>query len=302
MNILLTGGTGFIGTALIKSLVDAGHHVTVLTRSASRERQSSHAISYHSWDGRSFNGTSLGLPSIDAVINLAGESIGGKRWTTKTKERIISSRLEATRALVEQIARGNISPSLFLSGSAIGFYGNRLADFRCTEDAPRGSGFLSDVVEAWEAEALRAEEFGVHVARLRIGLVLGRDGGVLSKLTLPFRLFSGSYFGTGEQGLSWIHRDDLMSIIDFILKNRIEGPINCVAPDPLPMKEFCRILGRVLRRPLWLRIPAWAAKIILGQMSETVLEGQFVEPKRLRENGFTFRFTHLEQALADLLL
>jgi hypothetical protein len=215
-------------------------------------------------------------------------------------ERIRDSRIHATRAIVEGIASANVKPEALVNASAVGYYGEVPED-EVTEEYPPGSDFLAEVCRAWEAEALRARTMGVRVVLLRTSIALG-DGGALARMLMPFRFFVGGPLGSGRQWFPWIHRDDVVSAIEFALRERsLEGPVNLAAPEPVRMADFCRRLGRVLHRPSWLPVPAIALKLLLGEMSTMVLTGQKAVPRKLLQTGFRFRYSHLEAAMMDIV-
>jgi hypothetical protein len=253
------------------------------------------------WDGRSSGAWEEQIDGADAIINLAGESIGGRRWTPAQKGRIIGSRVDATRAIINAIRRAHRKPAVLVSGSAIGFYGD-VPEGSVTEEGKQGSGFLAETVERWEREALIAGPLGVRVVTLRTGVVLGRDGGALARMVLPFRLFFGGPIGSGRQWFSWVHRDDAVGAILFTMTNReIAGPVNVTAPEAVTMQRFCSVLGHTLHRPSWAPVPALMMKTLLGEMSGMILTGQRVIPLRLLDSGYEFRFPHLKEALEDIV-
>jgi uncharacterized protein (TIGR01777 family) len=236
------------------------------------------------------------------LINLAGESVAARRWTDSQKELILRSRIEGTRALVQAIRSADRRPGLFLSASAVGFYGDDAKE-DLTEKSPQGHGFLADTARAWEDEACVAETLGVRVIRLRISNVLGTEGGALPKIVLPFRFFVGGHLGSGRQWFPWIHLDDLVGACLFLIDQKpISGPVNAVAPEQVTMGDLATSIGHVLRRPSWVPVPAFILKAVLGEMSEVVLEGAKILPQRLSHAGFEFRFPDLRSALADILL
>ena len=294
MRILVTGGSGFIGAPLCRSLAAAGHALTVVSRSAPASGSVS-AAPMIPWDATALREA---MGRVDAVVNLAGEPIAARRWTPDQKARIRQSRVESTRRLVDAIAASSRRPSVLVSASAIGFYGNR-GHAPLDETSEPGSGFLAETCQAWEAEASRAEALGVRVARLRIGLVLAPDGGALAKMLPPFRAGIGGPVGTGRQWVSWIHRDDVLELIAWALTDaRCAGVVNATAPTPLPMGEFCSELGRALHRPSWLPVPGVALRLLLGDMAELLLTGQRVLPRAALSAGFRFRYPALHEALA----
>jgi uncharacterized protein len=242
------------------------------------------------------------MEGADAVVNLAGESIGNARWTRRKKARIIGSRVGATRAIVGAIAAARSRPAVLLNGSAVGYYGD-VPSGEVPENASRGAGFLSETVDQWESEALKAREFGIRVVVMRMGVVLAPAGGILARMTLPFRLFVGGPIGSGAQWISWMHRDDIVRAIHHCLENgELDGPVNLCAPDARTMQEFCDTLGRVMRRPSWFRVPSPFIRLLFGEMADIVLQGQRVVPRRLQESHFIFRFPRLLSALIDILV
>lgn len=300
MRLLLAGATGFIGSALVKSLADQGHEMVVLTRQAARENHPGIRVRYRYWNPAEEGLWEKEVGDAEGIINLAGESIM-KRWTAAYKQKILSSRVETTQAIVKAIQRSQKKPSFLINASAIGFYGPR-GDEEITEDSPHGNDFLADVCKAWEAHALRAQDFKVRVALLRIGIVLEKGGGALAKMLLPFQLGLGGPVGSGSQWMSWIHLKDLIGIISFVLeKSSVSGPVNATAPNPVRMREFARTLGNVLHRPAFLPAPAFALRIVLGEMSNLILTGQHVLPRKILGAGYRFRFPTLKEAFQEIL-
>lgn len=301
MRLLLTGGTGFIGRALRETLVQKGHELTLLTRQSSKEYRPSLRTRYVHWNPDQAGSWERELDGVEGVLNFAGEPIAGKRWSEAQKQLIVESRISATRAIVSAIQKAKRKPSFLLNASAIGYYGPQAGD-PLTEGSPAGGDFLARTCQAWEAEALRAEGIIPRVIRLRIGIVLGKEGGALAKMLTPFRLGLGGPLGSGRQWMSWIHLKDLAGIIDFILdKKEIRGPLNGTAPQPVVMKEFSGTLGRALHRPAIFPVPAWALKVLAGEMSDLFLNGQQVLPKRVLEAGYPFQFPELGKALEEIL-
>jgi uncharacterized protein (TIGR01777 family) len=294
MSILIAGGTGLLGTALADALRRDGHSVAILTRRPTRE----HDVRWSppqqdpAWTSR--------VSGAHAVINLAGESIAGGRWTTTRKAAIRESRTKATGVLVQAIETAAEPPSVFISSSAVGYYGTR-GDEPVTEATPSGADYLAQVGRDWEALATRASSRS-RVVLLRSGVVLARDGGALPQLALPFRLFAGGPAGSGKQFMSWIHIDDWVAMVRWALTTpSIAGPLNATAPAPVTNEEFSRTLGRVLGRPSWMRVPAFALRLMLGEMADAlVLGGQRVLPEAAQRNRFVFRFPTLESALRDI--
>lgn len=292
MLILVAGGTGFLGTALIRALRADGHQVRVLTR---RPRHTDdlawrpEASMPQPW--------TRAMDDADAIVNLAGESIGSGRWSAARKDAILNSRLHATRALVTALAAAASRPRVLISASAVGVYGGR-GDETLTEASAAGSGFLADVCREWERLALEAATTS-RVVLLRTGLVLSRQGGALSQLSLPFRFFVGGPAGTGRQYLSWIHIDDWVAMVRWALTTTaVSGPLNLTAPSPVTNNEFARTLGGVLGRPAYMRAPAFALKLVLGEMAdELILEGQRVLPACAEALRYGFKYSTLEPAL-----
>jgi uncharacterized protein len=302
MNIVVTGATGFIGRALIPRLVREGHSVVALTRNpASARGRLAREVALDSWDAASPGTWSDRLSSADAVINLAGESSGSRLWTPAQKRRILRSRLDATNAIVESTKRSVRKPALLINASAVGYYGD-VPEGDVTEGHPPGTGFLAELCVQWEDAAKRAQEFGVRVALVRMGLVLGEKGGALARMVLPYRVFAGGTLGSGRQWVPWIHRDDVAGAMLHILGTpALDGPLNVTAPSPARMREFSRELGRALHRPSWTRVPEPVLRALLGEMSTIVLTGQRVIPTRLVSSGYQFLHPSLPAALQNVL-
>ena len=297
MKILLTGGTGFIGIPLMQRLLGEGHQVVLLSRNPENFGVAANgSLMIERWDGKSSGFWAEQMNSIDGVINLAGEPIGLKRWNNTIKAAIRNSRIEATQVIVEAISQSTVRPKVLINASAVGFYGDvPLSDV--DETIGRGRGFLAETCELWEHRALAAKKQGVRVTLLRTGIALEKDGGVLARMMVPFKAFAGGPPGTGRQWISWIHRDDVIEAILFILKNDgLEGPINITAPEPATMRDFCQILARTIGRPSWAPVPEIVLKAMLGEMSEMLLTGQRALPRKLLEAGFIFKYPNLEGA------
>lgn len=291
MKIIVAGGTGFLGHALVERLRRDGDDVHVLSRRPASKGDIA-------WVPDGGTGPwAAALDDADAVINLAGESIAGGRWTPARKARIRESRVRATRSLVTAIQQASRRPAAFLSGSAVGYYGPH-GDETVTEQTPAGDDFLASVCRDWETEALRAAGTS-RVVLLRTGIALERDGGALPQMALPFKLFAGGPAGSGRQYYSWIHRDDWVGLVSSVLRNAsVSGPLNLTAPNPVPNREFAKTLGRVLRRPAFMPAPAFALRIALGEMADALLlTGQRVLPAQAQAHGFQFRYPTLEPAL-----
>jgi uncharacterized protein (TIGR01777 family) len=299
MKIAILGGSGFIGSQLTEHLIEKGHQVVIWTRSPEKiDSSKESAIHSEKWP---LTGESA-HPDIDAVVNLAGETIN-QRWTPQAKERILRSRIETTRALVEIIESKKISPRVLVNGSAIGYYGTS-QDLNFTEENERhGSDFLAQVCKAWEKEADQAKNHDVRVVKSRFGVVLGRDGGALPNMLFPYKLFAGGRVGTGQQWMSWVHIDDVVNLLTFALENEaLSDALNCTSPHPVRMNQFGRTAGKTLGKPHWLPAPAFAIRLLLGEMSDLILKGQHVLPQKALEKGYSFKFPKLEEGLQDLLL
>ncbi|HEX9880679.1 MAG TPA: TIGR01777 family oxidoreductase [Candidatus Binatia bacterium] len=296
MRVVVAGGSGFIGSVLCPRLVDLGHSLVILSRSLTPTKALSRG-EWMQWNPGESGTWERAVNGADAVINLAGEPIPAKRWSAAQKKKIRTSRVNTTRALVKAIERAEHKPRLVLNASAIGYYGPR-GDDPVTEESPAGDDFVSRVCREWEAEAQRAEALGVRVVRLRTGIVLGRGGGALAKMVFPFRLFIGGPLGTGTQWVSWIQMEDEVGLILHLLQHATAcGAVNATAPHPVTNRELSRTLGRVLRRPSWAPVPAFALRILLGEMADMVLTGQRVLPAQAQQLGYRFKYTDLAAAL-----
>ncbi len=302
MNIVVAGGTGFIGQALCTNLLENGHRVRVLSRDPIRAwRRLGPAPELLRWDGADGGEWEQALEETDAVVNLAGASIADARWTEARKRLLVESRVAATRSLVDALSRRARRALVLVNASGVGYYGAD-EDRPFDERGPQGSGFLAELSAAWEAEAVRAESFGARVIRLRLGMVLGRHGGALAKMLPPFRLGVGGPILPGTQWVSWIHRQDVIGLIQWALANTaVSGPLNAVAPGAVTMTEFCRTLGRVLHRPSWLPVPQFAVRLGLGEMGRLLTTGQRVTPMVALSHSFPFRYPDLESALRAIL-
>lgn len=293
MRIIVAGGTGLIGGALIRSLLADRHEVIVLTRDLPRAqaRLPGQATAV-AWDLQADGAWTTALDGADAVVNLAGEAVAGGLWTAARKERIRTSRLMATRAIVAALAAAN-RPQLLINGSAVGYYGDG-AERELTETAPAGSDFLAGVVREWEAAAREAEHLGVRVVLIRTGVVLAAQGGALVPIVLPFRFFLGGTMGWPNQWFPWIHIDDEIGLIRLALDNSAaSGPINAVGPEPVTMTTFCQSIGQVLGRPSWLPGAPLGMKLLLGEQSQVLLASLKVVPDAARALGYQFIFpTH----------
>lgn len=301
MKILVTGGTGFIGKVLCEQLAVAGHQLRVLSR-----RPSARPAGLRNVEMVAFpppGDAALWQDAVrdcDAIVNLAGESIAEGRWTEARKKALRDSRVATTRAIVEACAALPKKPQVIVSGSAVGFYGPH-GDEALDETSPAGKDFLAGICVDWEAEARRAEDLGIRVVLLRIGVVLGPEGGALAKMVPPFKMFVGGPLGSGTQWMSWVHVDDVCGLIAYALGHPISGPVNATAPDPRTMRDFSKALGAALGRPSWAPVPAPVLRIALGEMSDMLLTGQRVLPKVAESAGYRFRHPKLDEALRAVL-
>ncbi|MFN9173339.1 MAG: TIGR01777 family oxidoreductase [Synechocystis sp.] len=305
MKIILTGATGFVGHQLVPHLHQAGHQLTLLVRDPARADRLFPASAFPNLTAIAYDATASGawqdqIDGQDAVINLAGEPIS-ERWTPQYKEAILNSRKVGTEKLVEAIAKASQKPQVMISGSAIGYYGTSETE-TFTETSAVGNDFLAEVCQAWEAAAKPVHDFGTRLVILRIGIVLGADGGALGKMLPPFKLFAGGPLGNGEQWFSWIDRVDLVRLIDFALtETTVQGTYNATAPEPVRMKDFCQTLGQVLSRPSWLPVPDLALELLLGEAAKLVLEGQQVLPQEIATTNFKFQYPKLAASLKQIL-
>jgi uncharacterized protein len=288
MRVLLTGGTGFIGTPTARALGKAGHDVTIVSRQPGFVPAKAIA-----WDG-----LRAAMPETDAIVNLAGASIADGRWTPARKAEILSSRVDGTRAIVDAIAVSARRPQVLVNASAIGFYGPR-GDDELDETVPPGEGFLADVCRRWETEAFGAADLGVRTVALRIGVVLGPRGGALGKMLIPFRACLGGPIGSGKQWMSWIHRADVVGLILAALDGATySGPVNATAPSPVRNRDFTKALAAAVHRPAFLPVPGVALRLALGEMATMLLTGQRVVPSAATAAGYAFKYPGLREALA----
>jgi uncharacterized protein (TIGR01777 family) len=296
MKIVIAGGTGFLGTALADALSQDRHDVVVLTRRAPGPPGPRRVVRWTP-NGR-LGDWAREIDGAGVVINLAGESIAAKRWSAAQKERIFDSRVNATRSLTAAIRGAASPPVLFVSGSAVGYYGP-LGDEVATEETPPGVDFLATVCVRWEAEAAEAASARTRVAMIRTGLVLDRHGGALKQMLPPFRVGAGGPVGTGRQYWPWIHVRDWVDLVRWTIGNAAaSGPINATAPAPVTNFDFARTLGRVLRRPAFVPAPAFALRLLLGEMADALLlSGQRAVPRKAQALGFAFQYPSLDRAL-----
>lgn len=296
MRIAITGASGFIGTALRGALAGRGDEVVRVVR------RSPEGPDEVSWSPREGTIDAAGLAGIDAVVHLAGASIGGRRWTKAYKARIRDSRVRGTELIARTIADLTPHPKVLVSASAVGVYGDR-GDETLAETSEAGSGFLAELCRAWESATAPAAGVGIRVVSTRSGIVLGEGGGLLPLMALPFRFGVGGPVASGEQWMSWIALDDHIAAILHLLDSTLSGPVNLTAPNPVTNEDFSRTLARVLRRPCFLRVPAFVVRLALGEemARETLLGGQRVLPQRIVDDGFAFRHPELEGALRAAL-
>jgi uncharacterized protein (TIGR01777 family) len=300
MNIFMTGATGFIGRALTLRLLGEGHAVTALVRDEARARSRLGGDVAFVPESAGDAAMRDALASSDAVVNLAGEPLIG-RWTAKRRQAIVASRVDLTERLVAAMRDAERTPRTLISASAVGYYGDR-GDEILREDSAAAAGFLGDLCARWEHAAMRAEELGARVVTLRTGIVLGREGGALAKLLTPFRLGLGGPIGSGKQYMPWIHLHDHVELIAAALRDDgLRGPMNLTAPEPVTNAAFARALGRALRRPAFMPLPAFALKAALGEAATVLLSSQRAVPQRAISAGFSFRYPEIEQALADIV-
>lgn len=306
MRILIAGGSGLIGSALAESLLRDGHEVIILSRNPQKVKTKPIGAQFVAWDGITAQGWGELVDGADAIVNLAGASIAGEnplkmRWTAKRKDAILQSRINAGKAIVEAIQASQNKPEVLVQSSAVGFYGP-LRDEYVDEKNPKGDDFLSNVTQQWEDSTKAVEAAGVRRVVIRTGLVFSKDSGIFPLLALPFRLFVGGKLGSGNQYLSWIHIKDIVAAICFLIENKkTQGVYNLSAPNPVTNKRFAKTMGKVMRRPSFLPVPAFAMKLALGEVSTLALDGQRVIPNRLTDAGFSFEFPALEDALNELI-
>ncbi|MEW6209182.1 MAG: TIGR01777 family oxidoreductase [Acidobacteriota bacterium] len=298
MKILVTGATGLIGRHLCMSLKGEGHTVIALSRAPEKARGLD-ADEILKWDSMSLP-PSEALSGTEAIVHLAGEPVADRRWTDEQKKRIRDSRVITTRNIVTGIRDASKRPAVFVSASAVGFYGER-GDETLDESSAAGQGFLSEVCQEWEREAAAASELEVRTAIVRIGVVLSPDGGALKRMLTPFKLFAGGPLASGRQWFPWIHIRDVTGILRHALINPVSGPINAVAPECVTNAEFSRALGRALHRPAFMPTPEFALRMVFGERADVLLMSDRVIPKVATDTGYSFQFPGLAQSLEDLL-
>jgi uncharacterized protein (TIGR01777 family) len=300
MKVVMTGSTGLVGSALVRSLETAGHGVTRLLRPASRAQVG--AADVGAWDPAAAHVDSAALEGRELVVHLAGDNIASGRWTAVKKARIRASRVEGTRVLCEAIAKLSQPPKTVICASAIGYYGDRGEEILDESSAP-GEGFLASVCREWEAAAQPATECGCRVVLLRIGVILSPLGGALARMLLPFKLGAGGKIGNGKQYMSWISLDDIVEVVQHAMVTEdLRGPVNAVAPNPVTNLEFTKSLGRILSRPTLFSMPSPVARLAFGEMADAaLLASTRVEPLKLKETGYKFRHPELAGALKHVL-
>lgn len=300
MRILITGATGFVGKALVPRLLREGHTLTAWVRSPARAaKQLGPQVELIDAAG-GLSVMQTAVADVDAILNLAGEPVIGKRWTERRKHQLWSSRVDLTDMIVDAIAAAPARPRVLVSTSAVGYYGDT-GDREVDEDSPPASGFLAELTVAWEKVALRAEQYDARVCLVRIGLVLGRDGGVLGQTLPVFRLGLGGPLGSGDQYFPWVHLEDVVGLFVAALTDPgLRGPVLAVAPGIVTGRGFAQALGRAVHRPAIFRVPSFALRLALGEQAMAVLEGQRATPRRTLALGYRFKFPELDEALADL--
>ncbi len=301
MQVLITGGTGLIGRRLVAGLLNDGHKVLVLSRTPERIHQLQSGVRYVRWDGHTPEGWGEFVNELDAIVNLAGEPISSGRWTADRRRRIRESRISAGHAVVEALSAAQVKPRVLVQASAVGIYGPH-GDEIIDENAAPGKDFLSQVAVDWEASTAAVETLGVRLAIARLGVVLSTKSGALPRMVLPFRFFAGGPLGDGRQHFPWIHLEDAVRAIRFLLEHEdAQGVFNLTAPQSPTNSSFAATLGRVLNRPSWIPVPAFALRLLFGEMATVLLDGQNVIPGRLQEFGFAYNHGELESALRHLL-
>lgn len=300
MNIIIAGGTGLIGQVLTQSLAAQGHHVWVLSRTPGQKSLPA-GMNVERWDAKTAQGWGQLVNEVDAIINLTGANIGARPWTKERKRLLRSSRVDSGQAIVEAVQASQHRPRVVLQIAGVGFYGTR-SDSLLDENAPMGDDFLAGVSRDWENAIRPVADMGVRLVTMRTGVVLTPKDGVLAPFVLQNHLFAGGPLGSGKQWISWIHNHDLVRAFSFLLEHpEASGVLNVAAPDVVTNAEFGRTVSRVMHRPFWLPVPAFALRLALGEMSTLILEGQRVSSRRLQDMGFQFEFGTLQKALEDLL-
>jgi uncharacterized protein len=299
MKLVIAGASGFIGSALVQRLSQRGDSLNLLSRKPRSPARTADR-EWLVWEPGVSGEWEKSVDGADGVVNLAGEGIAEKRWTERRKELIRSSRIDSTRALVRAIAKAKEKPKFLINASAVGYYGAR-EDETLTEESAPGKDYLARVCVDWEEAARKAQDHGVRVALLRTGIVMAKGKGALAKMVPPFKFFVGGPLGSGKQWMPWIHIEDEVGLILFLIENaNAQGSFNAVAPNPVTMEEFCRVLGKVLNRPSWASVPGSALTLLLGEMADMVLGGQRALPKAAEKLGYSFKRPTITEALESL--
>ena len=301
MNLVITGASGFIGSHLVEHLSKQFHTVKLLSRNPPL-RQNAPKKEWLAWKPGVSGPWEQAIDGADGIINLAGEPIAGKRWSEAQKQELRASRINATKSLASAIAKANAKPRFLISSSAVGYYGPH-GDEILTEESSPGNDFLSRLCVEWEDEARKAETYGVRVALVRTGIVLGKGKGALAKMVPPFKIFMGGPLGSGKQWMPWIHIDDHIGLLSFLMeKDNASGAFNGTAPDPVTMEEFSKALGEALNRPSWAGVPASVLSMLLGEMADMLLTGQRALPQAALKLGYHFKYPKVREALESLRL
>jgi uncharacterized protein len=303
VRILIIGATGFIGRELMKELEKAGHQPVAVSRNARKAREIlGNQAEIVEWDGFSPAELAEHIAATEAIVNLAGENIVSGRWTSRRKKQITESRISTSRSMIEAIRLSVVKPEVLIQGSAIGYYGTPV-EMPFDERQPAGTGFIAELTSAWESSVAQASSMIPRIVLIRTGLVLGKEGGLLKKMILPFKFYCGTVIGSGKQWMSWIHINDEVRAIRFLLESRnSSGPYNLTSPGPVTMKSFIITIGKTIGRPAWFKVPGIFIKASLGEMArETVLSSQNIFPGKLLKEGFEFEYPNFTEALKSLL-
>ncbi|MGB2696682.1 MAG: TIGR01777 family oxidoreductase [Candidatus Zixiibacteriota bacterium] len=301
--VIITGATGFIGNALCRELIEGGYETVGLSRNPEMGKKLlPDQVKVVKWDTKSGQGWANYADGAYAIVNLAGENIASGGWTKERKKRILQSRLDAGRAVVEAVEKVKNKPSVIIQASGIGYYGD-CGDQILDETSSPGSGFLVEVAKQWEKTTQKVESFGVRQVIIRTGVVLGKEEGFLTRVILPYRFFVGGHMGSGRQWVPWIHIEDEARAIRFLMEKKdLQGAFNLSSPHPLTSRDFSKVLGKVMKKPAWLPVPGFVLRLLLGEMaSELILSGQRALPKKLLESGYEFIYPELEPALREIL-
>jgi uncharacterized protein (TIGR01777 family) len=301
MRVIISGGTGLVGSALAEALTQDGHEAIVLSRSPERAVDFPLGARLEKWDGQTALGWGKLVDGADAIVNLAGENLSAGRWTARRKQQILESRQNPGKAIFQAIQQAEKKPLVLIQSSAVGYYGPS-GDEWLSEESPPATDYLAGVCQAWEASTQPVEDLGVRRVVTRSGVVLSTRAGAFPRMLLPFRLFAGGPLGSGKQWLSWVHLEDEVRALRFLIENpAARGAIN-IAAQPMPNRQFAKVLGKVMHRPAFIPAPAFAIRLLFGEMSTVVLDGQRVSAERLTGLGFRFRFPDAEAALMDICL